>query len=145
MAAIGTRSGSIILWDLNSGQVLHRLSGVEGHSLAVNDVVFSSDGTRLYSAADDKRVVCWDVSSGKVLRYVTSLHQQAIKAASLIIPLSASPSPGSSFVAGHHPVILLALRPDDAALLTVSGGIKLWDLASQQVSYPQTVKSVWFL
>jgi WD40 repeat protein len=47
------------LWDADTGQTL---SVMQGHVGAVRALAFSSDGTRLASAADDKQLVISSVA-----------------------------------------------------------------------------------
>jgi len=54
--------GTIIVWDLATGSVLHP---VEGHRACVNSLVFSPDGKTLVSGGDDA-VFVWDISKQKI-------------------------------------------------------------------------------
>ena len=40
----------------------------EGHTAKIQDIMFSPDGTLLYSASNDKTVRVWDVASGENVR-----------------------------------------------------------------------------
>jgi len=50
---------AISLWEVSSGQALHRL---EGHTDAVRSLSFSRDGQLLASAGDDSRIRVWRVA-----------------------------------------------------------------------------------
>jgi WD40 repeat protein len=79
----GSADHSLILWDLETGAIIHHLRGrskthidvseveapeIEGHEGPVRDVVLSPDGRTAYSVADDRRIVYWDLESGTPLR-----------------------------------------------------------------------------
>ncbi|MCP4695632.1 MAG: CHAT domain-containing protein [Gammaproteobacteria bacterium] len=92
------------LWDVQSGRVLHTLSGYES---AIRHAAFSPDGTQLVTASDDKTVRLWDVQSGRVLRIRTlSRHKNYINHA--------------------------AFSPDGTLLATASDDktVRLWDVQS---------------
>ena len=68
---IGTGKGtdstpdySLRLLDSRTGQELHRLSG---HTEAVQDVVFSHDGSLALSSGQDRRLLLWDVARGELV------------------------------------------------------------------------------
>lgn len=82
MLASGADDGSIVVWDLGSGQPIHRFPGraspastatsnplsghkkdVSGHSSIVYSLNFSSDSRCLGSGAADGTVCVWDVHS----------------------------------------------------------------------------------
>ncbi|WP_200819193.1 AAA-like domain-containing protein, partial [Tolypothrix sp. NIES-4075] len=44
---------------------------LEGHSLFVNSVAFSSDGKTIASGSDDNTIKIWDISTGKLIRTLT--------------------------------------------------------------------------
>ncbi len=54
--------GFILVWDVRSGERLHKLTG---HSGAVYDVAFASGGERLVSAGLDGTVKVWSTITGK--------------------------------------------------------------------------------
>lgn len=56
---------TVELWDVTTGQLLHRLSG---HISSVEEAVFAPDGKTMASGADDGTVIWWDTRSGKLLR-----------------------------------------------------------------------------
>jgi WD40 repeat protein len=69
MVATGAVDGSLALWNVITGQVIHLLVG---HLYPINDLAFSPDGRWLLSAAGDVdlggELFLWDVESGELLR-----------------------------------------------------------------------------
>jgi WD40 repeat protein/serine/threonine protein kinase len=63
--ASGSDDRSIKLWDLDSGSVLHTLTG--GHQGAIYGVAYSGDGNWLASASADKTVGLWDLRGDPTL------------------------------------------------------------------------------
>lgn len=62
--ARGTISGSIIIYDADSGA---KLLTMGTHRDSVKDIVFNPDGTRIASASKDGAVRIWDASNGEQL------------------------------------------------------------------------------
>ncbi|MBZ9763181.1 hypothetical protein LB553_20170 [Mesorhizobium sp. CA8] len=99
-AVSGHDTGSVVVWDLGKGTVLHVLPG---HDWSVSSVAISPDGTRALTGSIDGELKLWDIVSGKQLRSWHGHDRGAY---------------GAVFLAdGHHAV-------------TGSGDytIKLWDL-----------------
>jgi WD40 repeat protein len=65
LAASGARDGRVILWDVNTGEVVHNM---QGHNDWVMDVAFSPDGTRVLSSSSDHTLILWDVATGEQIR-----------------------------------------------------------------------------
>jgi WD40 repeat protein/uncharacterized caspase-like protein len=53
----------IRLYDVESGREFLKL---QGHGESIHSISFSSDGQRLVSASEDKKVVVWDLNSGRI-------------------------------------------------------------------------------
>lgn len=64
-AISGSRDNRAILWEVATGQVIHRL---EGHSDWVWDAAFSPDGKTVVTASQDKTLIVWDVQTGAMIR-----------------------------------------------------------------------------
>jgi len=60
----GWKGGPILLWDAASGKSLGEL---KGHTSWVGELVFSTDGLRLYSASGDQTIRIWDVGQRRCL------------------------------------------------------------------------------
>lgn len=61
-AVSGSDDGMIRVWDLDTGELVHRL---DGHRGTVHAVAVSADGTRAISGADDHDVRVWDLVGGE--------------------------------------------------------------------------------
>ena len=59
--AVGDGSGSLSLWDAESGR---RKQGLPAHEGWLLDVVWSADGTRLITAGGDQMIRQWDLAGG---------------------------------------------------------------------------------
>lgn len=75
-AILGMADGSMVLWDLETAEEIHRLAG---HTGRVNDVAYSPDGLVALSGADDALAILWDVSTGEEIRRF-SAHSGAVRA-----------------------------------------------------------------
>ena len=58
-------SGTIIVWDLESGEEISRLLG---HSAKINDIEIAPDGMVAVSVGDDADAIVWDITAGQELR-----------------------------------------------------------------------------
>ncbi|MCZ7543276.1 MAG: TIR domain-containing protein [Anaerolineae bacterium] len=60
-------SGSdvLLLWDMETGQLLRRF---DGHAAVVTSVAFSADGETALSGSQDSSAILWEVASGQELR-----------------------------------------------------------------------------
>jgi len=95
----GFSGGPIRLWDAASGKPLGAL---EGHTSWICELIFSTDGLRLYSAGGDQTIRIWDVGQRRCLATLR----------------------GSS-----HEVYGLALSPDGTTLASAckDGVVAFWD------------------
>jgi DNA-binding CsgD family transcriptional regulator/energy-coupling factor transporter ATP-binding protein EcfA2 len=59
---LGFEDGTVILWDIQSGEEIHRFVG---HTARVNDVAYSPNGLFALSASEDTLVMYWDIATGK--------------------------------------------------------------------------------
>lgn len=69
LLASGSVDGTVIIWDLTDGSIVHRLSG---HTDTVNDVAFSPDGNLLLSGSNDMTARLWNVADGSELKVLKS-------------------------------------------------------------------------
>ena len=80
--------GTIVIWDLASGEQVRRLTGLEGdagsHIIAeaqeapfVNQLALAPDGRHLLSTGEDGTLLLWDLATGKSLRRFVGHSQPA--------------------------------------------------------------------
>lgn len=65
--ALGTASGNVLLYSLNRAELVHQLTG--GHVGKVRSLCWNSEGTSLFSASADRKIVEWNPVKGVVKRY----------------------------------------------------------------------------
>lgn len=68
-AVTASRDSTLRIWDLESGQIVHRLAG---HSDAVLRMAVSTSGSHAASLARDRTVRVWDLAVGKCIRGLAS-------------------------------------------------------------------------
>lgn len=102
IVASGSGDGSVRLWSLESGRVLHRL---EAGGAKVFCVAFSPDGRTLASGSEDGRVSLWEVTTGRLNRRLRGHTSK---------------------------VFSLAFHPEGRTLASSSGDgtVRIWDRAS---------------
>lgn len=104
-ALSGALDQSVVLWDLQTGEVIHTL---EGHRSQVNDVTFSPDGTQALSGGNDTRLILWDLTTGEQVNSIRTENQ---------VEAVAFTEDGTQALTG-----------------TRLGELLLWDLASGEVA-----------
>lgn len=120
IAATGAEDNLIILWDMNTGEMLHTLAG---HEKSILSLAFSLDGNYLASGGDDKIITLWDVETRELL-HTLSGHGRGINA--------------------------LAFSPDNSQLVSGSSdkSVILWDTSTgdllNTIERPNRVFSVDF-
>src|SRR5205823_4175391 len=62
LVATGHDNGSVCLWDTANDE---QVQGLRGHGGPVSTLAFSSDGSLLASAGEDRVIRVWDVSTGR--------------------------------------------------------------------------------
>ncbi|HUS70322.1 MAG TPA: SUMF1/EgtB/PvdO family nonheme iron enzyme, partial [Anaerolineae bacterium] len=146
--ASGSADGTVILWDVVSGQQLRTL---EGHNKMVESVAFSPDGQRLASGSFDSTLILWDVQSGEKLRtlqHTGGIESVAFSPDGQALASAVSAEPPCPVVLwdvqsgqvlhtleGHiAPVNTVAFSPDGYTLASGSddGTVRLWGVESGQ-------------
>jgi WD40 repeat protein len=106
----GDESGLVILWNLDTGEVLRRL---EGHTDTVASLAFTPDGRHAVSASQDKTLIYWDLEEGEIIRRLTG-HIDAVNTVAV--------SPDGRFAASGS-----GRGGEDE-----DNSLRLWDLQSGQ-------------
>jgi WD40 repeat protein len=101
LAAAGARDGKVLIWNVNTGEIIARF---EGHNDRVTAVAFSPDGDHLLTASTDGMARLWDIASGTVEQTYAHLDP--------VMTIAFSPG-GRSLVTGDS-----------------NGLVRLWDTAS---------------
>jgi len=109
----GDEAGMILLWDLESGELLRRL---EGHTDMVTGLAFTPDGRQAVSASQDKTLIHWDLETGQVIRQI-SAHESGINTVT-VSPDGLLAASGS----GENYIDLPGIAEDNS--------VRLWDLHS---------------
>ncbi len=140
----GGRDKTVRVWNVASGEELHRL---EGHGGTVHSGLLSPGGKVLASGSDDKTIRLWDMASGKELRrveqpgpvYVVAFaHDGKTLAAGCsdrgygVLQLwDAAEMKPRRRISLPSPVVSIAFAPDDRTLASAQGmSIRLWDPAT---------------
>lgn len=64
----------VLVWDVTSGQIEHRLAA---HRDTVTALAVSPDGREMLSAAEDKRTILWNLASGEIVREYDEVFEAA--------------------------------------------------------------------
>ncbi|CAG8727129.1 2507_t:CDS:2, partial [Dentiscutata heterogama] len=103
--ALGLQNGSIAIYSIAHGDIVKTLSG--SHKLPINNFIFSKNGKKAYSCAEDTYIVEWDFERGDIISK-WKVDSQTTK-------------------------YIITLSHDETKLLSAGHTIKLWDLRSKQV------------
>jgi WD40 repeat protein len=146
--ASASEDGLVRIWNAQTGESLHSLSG---HQHAVWAIRFHPFRNRLYSAGWDRTVRIWDVESGQCLHVLDDYP-------ALIMDLAVSPQGDQIVAAGAMPategylqswnaetgaplrrfngherdIVTVSISPDGRRLVSggADGQVKLWDMAT---------------
>ncbi|KAJ1855057.1 hypothetical protein LPJ73_002380, partial [Coemansia sp. RSA 2703] len=86
----GSRDKTLRLWDVTSGQLLHKFVG---HDNWVRDFVFHPSGKTIISVSDDRTMRVWDLATGRCAKTIeASEHFTTCIDFSIVSPLVATGS-----------------------------------------------------
>jgi len=58
---------TVILWDANTGRIIHRLNG---HNENIININFSSDGKQIISKSRDNMTILWDIENARLIHKI---------------------------------------------------------------------------
>ncbi len=102
LLASGSVDGTVIIWNLADGSIMHRL---DGHTDTVNDVSFSPDGNLLLSGSNDLTARLWNVADGSELKVLES------RLLGRVLRVSFSPTGLLASLAGHKCAVEMRRMP----------------------------------
>lgn len=160
-ALSASADGTVIQWNLQTGQALNRF---DGHNSPVHSVALLPDGARALSGAEDGQLLLWRVESGEVIRQLPG-HQgtvhdivvhpdgrRALSAAAdgTLIVWDLETGAILHRLVGHEDAVLCAaISPDGTRALSGSRdrSVILWDLDSGEIVHQfagqdRTVESI---
>ncbi len=137
--------GSVILWDAESGEVLHLHTA---HSESVNDIDFNHDGSMFVTAGGDGKAVVWNTDNGQMVSSFNGHRSNGLitvdfhPTQNLVLTTSvdqtarlwdARSSREIMVYKGHQgPIWCAAFSPDGKKIITGSkdGTARIWDVDS---------------
>ncbi|OQO04650.1 hypothetical protein B0A48_09572 [Cryoendolithus antarcticus] len=118
--AAGSLDKSVRIWDVQSGALVERTEGEQGHKDSVYSVAFSPDGRHLVSGSLDKTIKMWELNNGGFYNRAAT----ATKSGKCVKTFE-----------GHRDFVLsVALTPDGQWVMSGSKdrGVQFWDPATGQ-------------
>jgi WD40 repeat protein len=109
----GSGDKTAIIWDMATGQPIHRLSG---HAKDIKSVAFANDGSRVITGSEDRTLRLWNANAGAQIAEMAE-HRTLAQRESHKNELA------------HASVEAVAVSPDDQQIASSSsdGRILLWD------------------
>ena len=123
IVALGTASGSILLYSLNRAELVHELTG--GHNGKVHSLCWNSDGTSLFSSSSDSKIIEWNALEGGIRRYTKLILLSIVKKKLHIITTLFLFI--SQWKVNSGKVCRLALLQDGVTLVTAGRSIQCWN------------------
>ena len=146
-AISASADGTLVVWDLATGEAVQRLAG---HSGAVQSVAVGPEGRRVLSGGADGSLILWDLADGMVLHHLAG-HEGAVQDVAIspdgqtalsgaadnsLIQWDLAAGAALRIFSGHsEPVGSVAISPDGKMALSGSTDESaiLWDLGSGEV------------
>lgn len=100
VALTASFDGTLVLWDIRTGELVARLAG---HNGPVNVVEFAADGNSAVSGAEDGELIQWDLQTAQPLRRFLG-HQQPVTSLAVRNRLIASST-------GENTMIVWEIQP----------------------------------
>jgi WD40 repeat protein len=75
IASVKEYGKSIYLWSVTTGK---KQRAFEGHSIAVESIVFSLDDKSLFTGGDEGALIKWDVATGKMQKLLAQIRSSAL-------------------------------------------------------------------
>ncbi|KAF8553448.1 WD40 repeat-like protein [Imleria badia] len=73
----------VYVYDVDSGTLILKLGPLQGHEHCVRCVLWSCDGSRLFSGSDDETIRCWNTDTGEQIGRPWTGHTNWISSLSL--------------------------------------------------------------
>ena len=112
--AVADANRTAMVWDIQTGEVLHTY---EGHEGIVSSVAVSPDGKKLLSGSWDSTAILWDIENGAILQ--TLAHDGSVTQV--------------EFSADGQQAITTACRDVEIDVLNCEFTVSVWDAASGEL------------
>ncbi|RYP18585.1 hypothetical protein DL765_003870 [Monosporascus sp. GIB2] len=125
-----SKLGQLLVWEWQSESYILKQ---QGHFDSMNSLVYSPDGQRIITAADDGKIKVWDIDSGFCIVTFTE-HTSGVTACEFAKKGNVL---FTSSLDGSSDVLDIAVRPDSAqlAISTLDGQITFWSVSEgEQIS-----------
>jgi len=116
--ALGTSSGSILIYSLKTGDVTSQYSKESAHNGRVNDIVWNIEGTEIFSCSVDGFICQIDIKTSKLL---SKFHTNCSDKAGQVSTVSRS---GTG--RGREPLYSICLHPNERSVIVGSLSRLTW-------------------
>ena len=167
LAAAGTRSGAVYVWDISDRSAPVLLGALTAHTTWVENVAFDPTGTRLVAGSDDKTISLWDLSAGLPTEPAAIIHAGGMVYSAYFSPDGATviaavltagqvrlydvtdlanPTQIGAPLTGPDGYVYNAVFSPDGRIIAASGNdgsVWLWDAATLSAPTPLGSPLVW--